>query len=141
MILSRNYMCSLIMISDMLSKHVGAVKSVLKKWFKINDIQLVQLLVMWYLVNIVSCLRICFQKHFKTIHPLILIDHNYDKYGQNTTIYSNIFNYIFWPEHKIKENIYTQFTYKRTSTARRLLFIAGESAYPVVLTKSKNSVL
>jgi len=26
------------MISDMLSKYVGAVKSVLKKWFKINDI-------------------------------------------------------------------------------------------------------
>ena len=38
------------MISDMLSKHVGAVKSVLKKWFKINDIQLVHLLVVWYLV-------------------------------------------------------------------------------------------
>ena len=35
-------MCSLMMISDMLSKHVGAVKSVLKKWLKINDIQLVQ---------------------------------------------------------------------------------------------------
>ena len=34
-------MFSLMMISDMLSKHVGAVKSVLKKWFKINDIQLV----------------------------------------------------------------------------------------------------
>ena len=33
------------MISDMLSKHVGAVKSVLKKLFKINDIQLVHLLV------------------------------------------------------------------------------------------------
>ena len=30
-ILTRNYMCSLMMISDMLSKHVGAVKSVLKK--------------------------------------------------------------------------------------------------------------
>jgi len=30
-ILARNYMCSLIMISDMLSKHVAAVKSVLKK--------------------------------------------------------------------------------------------------------------
>ena len=30
-------MCSLMMISDMLSKHVGAVKSVLKKLFKIND--------------------------------------------------------------------------------------------------------
>ena len=44
-------MCSLMMISDMLSKHVGAVKSVLKKWFKINDIQLVHLLVVWYLVN------------------------------------------------------------------------------------------
>ena len=29
--LTRNYMCSLMMISDMLSKHVGAVKSVLKK--------------------------------------------------------------------------------------------------------------
>ena len=40
------------MISDMLSKHVGAVKSVLKKWFKINDIQLVHLLVVWYLVNL-----------------------------------------------------------------------------------------
>ena len=34
-------MFSLIMISDMLSKHVGSVKSVLKKRFKINDIQLV----------------------------------------------------------------------------------------------------
>ena len=30
-ILARNYVCSLMMISDMLSKHVGAVKSVLKK--------------------------------------------------------------------------------------------------------------
>ena len=30
-ILARSYMCSLMMISDMLSKHVGAVKSVLKK--------------------------------------------------------------------------------------------------------------
>ena len=38
-------MCSLMMISDMLSKHVGAVKSVLKKGFEINDIQLVRLLV------------------------------------------------------------------------------------------------
>ena len=38
-------MCSLMMISDMLSKHVGAVKSVLKTRFKINDIQLVHLLV------------------------------------------------------------------------------------------------
>ena len=27
-------------------------ESVLKKWFKINDIQLVHLLVMWYLVNL-----------------------------------------------------------------------------------------
>ena len=27
-------MCSLMMISDMLSKHVGAVKSILKKLFK-----------------------------------------------------------------------------------------------------------
>ena len=45
-------MCSLMMISGMLSKHVGAVKSVLKKWFKINDIQLVHLLVVWYLVNL-----------------------------------------------------------------------------------------
>ena len=36
------------MISDMLSKHVGAVK----KWFKINDIQLVHLLVVWYLVKL-----------------------------------------------------------------------------------------
>ena len=43
--LTRNYMCSLMMISDMLSKHVEAVKSVLKKRFKINDIQLVHLLV------------------------------------------------------------------------------------------------
>ena len=33
------------MISDMLSKHVGAVKPVSKKLFKINDIQLVHLLV------------------------------------------------------------------------------------------------
>ena len=38
-------MCSLMMISDMLSKHVGAVKSVLKSDLKINDIQLVYLLV------------------------------------------------------------------------------------------------
>jgi len=30
-ILARNYMCSLMMISDMLSKHVGAVKVFLKK--------------------------------------------------------------------------------------------------------------
>ena len=52
MILARNYMCSLMMISDMLSKYVGAVKSVLKKWFKINDIQLVHLLVVWCLVNL-----------------------------------------------------------------------------------------
>ena len=47
-----NYMCSLMMISDMLSKHVGAVKSVLKKRFKIKDIQLVHLLVVWYLVSL-----------------------------------------------------------------------------------------
>ena len=40
------------MISDMLSKHVEAVKSVLKKWFKINDIKLVHLLIVWYLVNL-----------------------------------------------------------------------------------------
>jgi len=40
-ILARNYMCSLMMISNMLSKHVGAVKNVLK----INDIKLVHLLV------------------------------------------------------------------------------------------------
>ena len=33
-ILARNYMCSLMMISSMLSKHVGAVKVFLKKWFK-----------------------------------------------------------------------------------------------------------
>ena len=46
-ILARKYMCSVMMISDMLSKHVGAVKSVLKKWFKINYIQLVHLLVVW----------------------------------------------------------------------------------------------
>jgi len=38
-------MCSLMMIGDVLSKHVGAVKSVLKKRFKINDIELVHLLV------------------------------------------------------------------------------------------------
>jgi len=44
-ILARNYMCSLMMISDMLSKHVGAVKNVSKSDFKINDIQLVHLLV------------------------------------------------------------------------------------------------
>ena len=31
-------------------KKKGAVKSVLKKWFKINDIQLAHLLVVWYLV-------------------------------------------------------------------------------------------
>jgi len=30
-ILARNYMCSLMMIRDMLSKHVGAVKVFLKK--------------------------------------------------------------------------------------------------------------
>ena len=39
------------MISDMLSKHVGAEKAFLKKWFKINDIQLVHLLVVWYFVK------------------------------------------------------------------------------------------
>ena len=45
-------MCSLMMISDMLSKHVGAVKMCSKKSdFKINDIQLVHLLVVCYLVN------------------------------------------------------------------------------------------
>jgi len=33
-ILARNYMCSLMMISDMLSKHVGAVKV-----FKKSDIK------------------------------------------------------------------------------------------------------
>jgi len=44
-ILARNYMCSLMMISDILSKHVGAVKSVLKNRFKINEMQLVHLLV------------------------------------------------------------------------------------------------
>jgi len=38
-------MCSLMMISDMLSKQVGTVKSVLKKLFKINAIKLVHLLV------------------------------------------------------------------------------------------------
>ena len=38
-------MCSLMMISDMLSKHVGVVKSTLKSDFKINDIKLVHLLV------------------------------------------------------------------------------------------------
>ena len=38
-------MCSLMMISDMLWKHVEAVKSVLKSHYKINDIQLVHLLV------------------------------------------------------------------------------------------------
>ena len=32
--LTRNYACSLMMISDMLSKHVGAVKSVLKSDLK-----------------------------------------------------------------------------------------------------------
>jgi len=37
-------MCSLMTISDMLSKHVETVKSVLKSDFKINDIQLVHLL-------------------------------------------------------------------------------------------------
>ena len=34
----------------MLSKHVGGVKSVFKKWFKINDTQLVHLLVVWWLL-------------------------------------------------------------------------------------------
>ena len=38
-------MCSLMMISDMLSKHVGAVKVFKKKLFKINDIKLVHFLV------------------------------------------------------------------------------------------------
>ena len=38
-------MCSLMMISDMLSKHVGAVKVFSKSDLKINDIQLVHLLV------------------------------------------------------------------------------------------------
>ena len=70
MILARNYMYSLMMISDMLSKHVGAVKSVLK-WFKINDIQLVHLLVVCYLLNTHpwfiwhGFLRIC-SKHYKS---------------------------------------------------------------------------
>ena len=48
-------MCSLMMISDMLSKHVGAVESVLKKGVKINDIQLVHLLVVRYLVKHPEC--------------------------------------------------------------------------------------
>ena len=54
-------MCSLMMISDMLSKHVLAVKSVLKKWFKINYIQLVHLLVVWYLIILVVIpdIKIC----------------------------------------------------------------------------------
>ena len=43
----------------MLSKHVGAVKSVLKKWFEMNDIQLVHLLVVWYLVNLVQKCLVC----------------------------------------------------------------------------------
>ena len=38
-------MCSLMMISDMISKHVGAVKVFYKSDLKINDIQLVHLLV------------------------------------------------------------------------------------------------
>ena len=38
-------MCSLMMISDMLSKHVGAVKVFQKSDLKINYIQLVHLLV------------------------------------------------------------------------------------------------
>ena len=56
-----SYMCSLMMISDMLSKHVLAVKSVLKKWFKINYIQLVHLLVVWYLIILVVIpdIKIC----------------------------------------------------------------------------------
>jgi hypothetical protein len=58
-ILARNCMCSVMMISDMLSKHVGAVKSVLKNWFKINDIQLVHLLVVWYLVKLNYSLKVC----------------------------------------------------------------------------------
>jgi hypothetical protein len=45
-------MCSLMMICDLLSKHVGAVKIVLKKSFKINEIQLVHLLVVRYLVKV-----------------------------------------------------------------------------------------
>ena len=57
-------MCSLMMISDMLSKHVGAVKSVLKKLFKINDIQLVHLLVVSYFV---------YFKFFTVISHLLLI--------------------------------------------------------------------
>jgi hypothetical protein len=44
-------MYSLMMISDMLSKHAGAVK-VFQKGFKINDIRLVHLLVVRYLVNL-----------------------------------------------------------------------------------------
>ena len=34
-------------------------ESVLKKWFKINYIQLMHLLVVWWLVNIVEVLEIC----------------------------------------------------------------------------------
>jgi hypothetical protein len=40
-----NLAMMMMMMSDMLSKHVGAVKSVLKKLFKINEIQLAHLLV------------------------------------------------------------------------------------------------
>ena len=39
-------MCSLMMISSMLSKHVGAVKVFLKSDLKINYLQLVHLLVL-----------------------------------------------------------------------------------------------
>jgi len=53
----------------------------------------------------VSCLRIYFQKHSKTIRPLFLTDQNYDKPGQKTTIYSVIFNYIYFGlevHHQVK---------------------------------------
>ena len=73
MILVRNYMCSLMMISDMLSKRVGAMKSVLKKWFKINDIQLVHLLVVWYLVNLQDA-RCNNKDHRRDVYKLSVLE-------------------------------------------------------------------
>ena len=58
-----NYMCSLMMISDMLSKHVGAGKSVLKKWFnplnaKLNPICHLLALLGSAIIVVVSRLRV-----------------------------------------------------------------------------------
>ena len=81
-------MCSLMMISDKLSKHVGAVKSVLKKWFKINDIQLVHLLVVWYLVNYLirfcNTDSLCLQQWYELSVNMMLVQFHLQVFNQNS---------------------------------------------------------